>query len=176
MTKDKIILQEQIEDKVYLVRNKRVMFDRDLAELYGVPTRVLNQAVKRNSKRFPDDFMFQLNKQEFQNWRSQMVTSNVGAKMGLRRSPYVFTELGVAMLSSILNSERAIKINIGIMRVFVRIRQLIDTHREIAQKISQLERKYEHHEYQIQKIFDSIRELPKMDEAHLEIEGFKKKE
>src|SRR3989339_379023 len=173
MTKGKIILHEQIENKIYLLRDKKIMFDRDLAELYGVPTRALNQAVKRNIKRFPDDFMFQLNKQEFENWRSQIVTSNLSAKMGLRRKPYAFTELGVAMLSSILNSERAVQINISIMRVFVRIRQIVDSHREIAQKISQIERKYEHHDYQIQKIFDIIRNLPKFEEKHTLIEGFK---
>lgn len=174
MTKDKILLEQQIENKIYLVRRKKVMFDKDLAELYEIPTRLLNQAVKRNIKRFPEDFMIQLNKQEFENWRSQIVTSNPAAKMSLRRSPYVFTELGVAMLSSVLNSEIAIKINIGIMRVFVRIRQIVDTHRDIAQKINQLERKYEQHDYQIQKIFDTIRELPKLQETHIKINGFKK--
>ncbi|MCF7878796.1 MAG: ORF6N domain-containing protein [Candidatus Omnitrophica bacterium] len=113
-----MIRQDVIEKRIFLIRSQNVMFDRDLAELYQVETRTLNQAVKRNIDRFPKDFMFQLNKKEFENWRSQIVMSN-SDKMGLRRKPYVFTEQGVAMLSSVLNSKRAIQVNIAIMRVFV---------------------------------------------------------
>ena len=114
-----------------------------------------------------------MNDQEFQNWKSQIVISNLSARMGIRHKPNVFTEQGIAMLSSVLNSEKAIQINIGIMRVFVRIRHLIDTNREVAQKISQLERKYEHHDFQIQKLFDKVREIPILrEEKSAKIKGF----
>lgn len=113
-----------IQSKIYEIRGQKVMLDRDLAEMYGVQTKVLNQAVKRNIERFPEDFMFQLTTEETQYWKSQIVTSNA-IKMGLRRNPYAFTELGVAMLSSVLNSKIAIQINMGIMRAFVAVRQMI---------------------------------------------------
>ena len=113
-----------IQSKIYEIRGQKVMLDRDLAEMYGVQTKVLNQAVKRNIDRFPEDFMFQLTSEETQNWRSQFVTSN-SIKMGVRRNPYAFTVLGVAMLSSVLNSKTAIQINMGIMRAFVAVRQMI---------------------------------------------------
>jgi hypothetical protein len=113
-----------IQSKIYVIRGHKVMLDRDLAEMYGVETRVLNQAVKRNMDRFPNDFMFQLTEKEFENWKSQIVISNT-IKMGLRKLPYAFTELGVAMLSSVLNSKTAIQINMGIMRAFVAVRQLV---------------------------------------------------
>ena len=112
-----------IQSKIYEIRGQKVMLDRDLAEMYGVQTKALNQAVKRNIDRFPEDFMFQLTSEETQNWRSQFVTSN-SIKMGVRRNPYAFTELGVAMLSSVLNSKTAIQINMGIMRAFVAVRQM----------------------------------------------------
>jgi hypothetical protein len=114
----------QIQSKIYEIRGLRVMIDRDLAEIYGVETRVLNQAVKRNPERFPDDFMFQLTGDEFHYWKSQIVISNA-KNMGIRKKPFAFTELGVAMLSSVLNSKTAIQINMGIMRAFVVIRQAI---------------------------------------------------
>ena len=113
-----------IQSKIYEIRGQKVMLDRDLAEMYDVQTKVLNQAVKRNIERFPEDFMFQLTSEETNNWRSQFVTSN-SIKMGLRRNPYAFTELGVAMLSSILSSKLAIQVNINIMRAFVAVRQII---------------------------------------------------
>ena len=115
---------EVIQSKIYDIRGQKVMIDRDLAEMYGVETRTLNQAVKRNVDRFPEDFMFQLTDEETQNWKSQIVITN-SVKMGMRRNPYAFTELGVAMLSSVLNSKTAIQINMGIMRAFVAVRQLI---------------------------------------------------
>lgn len=115
---------EVIQSKIYDIRGQKVMIDRDLAEMYGVETRTLNQAVKRNVDRFPEDFMFQLTDEETQNWKSQIVITN-SVKMGMRRNPYAFTELGVAMLSSVLNSKTAIQINTGIMRAFVAVRQLI---------------------------------------------------
>ena len=115
---------EVIQSKIYDIRGQKVMLDRDLAEMYGVETRALNQAVKRNTDRFPVDFMFQLTDEETEIWKSQIVMSN-SIKMGVRRNPYVFTELGVAMLSSVLNSKTAIQINMGIMRAFVAVRQLL---------------------------------------------------
>lgn len=114
---------QAIQNKIYEIRGMKVMLNRDLAEIYGVETRTLNQSIKRNIERFPDDFMFQLTNEEVDNWKSQIVMSN-SIKMGLRRNPYAFTELGVAMLSSILNTKIAIQINISIMRAFVAIRQL----------------------------------------------------
>lgn len=133
-----------IQSKIYEIRGQKVMLDRDLAEMYGVQTKVLNQAVKRNIERFPDDFMFQLTNEETQNWKSQIVTSN-SIKMGLRRNPYAFTELGVAMLSSVLNSKVAIQINMGIMRAFVAIRRVMtlpstDKFAELKQDIADLKR------------------------------------
>lgn len=113
-----------IQQKIYVIRGEQVILDRDLAQLYGIETKVLNQAVKRNIKRFSKDFMFQLTKEETQNWKSQIVTSN-SIKMGLRRNPYAFTEQGIAMLSSILNSDTAIEVNIAIMRTFVAVRRLV---------------------------------------------------
>ena len=114
---------EVIEKKIFLIRGQKVMLDRDIAEMYGVETKRLNEQVRRNTKRFPEDFMFQLSKEEFENWRSQIATSN-SDKMGLRRRPYAFTENGVAMLSSVLTSDRAIEVNIQIMRTFTRLKTL----------------------------------------------------
>jgi len=115
---------EPIQNKIYEIRGYRVMIDRDLAEIYGVETRILNQSAKRNIKRFPQDFMFQLTDNEFEKWKSQIVITK-SVNMGLRRKPYAFTELGVAMLSSVLNSETAIGVNISVMRAFVAVRSLI---------------------------------------------------
>src|SRR3989338_11077011 len=124
--KSKVLVPtERIERTIFLIRGQKVMLDRDLADLYGVETRVLLQAVRRNSARFTKDFMFQFSQAELENWRSQFVMSNPAAKMALRRRPFVFTEQGVAMLSTVLNSDRAIRVNIEIMRAFVRLRQLI---------------------------------------------------
>lgn len=121
--KDELLV---IQSKIYEIRGQKVMLDRDLAEMYGVLTKVLNQAVKRNPDRFPEDFMFQLTNEETQNWKSQIVTTN-SIKMGVRRNPYAFTELGVVMLSSVLNSKTAIQINMSIMRAFVAIRHIAFT-------------------------------------------------
>jgi hypothetical protein len=150
---------ERIERAILLVRGQKVLLDRDLAELYGVATKVLNQAVRRNRKRFPEDFMFQLSKEELENWRSQFGTSNSAAKMGLRRRPYAFTEHGVAMLSSVLNSDRAIEVNIAIVRAFVRLRELLATHKELARKLADLERKLGEHDQKFQVVFEAIRQL-----------------
>ncbi len=147
-----VIPSEKIVNKIYIIRNRKVMLDRDIAELYGVKTMVLNQAVKRNIKRFPEDFMFQLNKTEMENWKSQIVISN-SEKMGLRKLPLAFTEQGVAMLSGILNSDRAINVNIQIIRTFVKIRELLATNEALQRKITQIEKKYD---IQIKKIFTTL--------------------
>ena len=152
-----IIPTELIEKKIYLIRGHRVMLDSDLAELYGVETKMLVRAVKRNIDRFPPDFMFQLTKEEFDNLRCHFGTSSQWG--GRRYLPYAFTEQGVAMLSSVLRSKRAIQVNIAIMRVFVRLRQILSTHKELAYKLSELERKIEKHDEEIKAIFDAIRQL-----------------
>ncbi len=158
----KIILQKIIEGKIFLIRGKKVMLDRHLAELYGVQTKVFNQAVQRNILRFPDDdFMFQLTKEELDNWRSQIVTSNKD-KMGLRRRPYVFTEQGVAMLSGVLNSDRAIMVNIQIIKAFVKMRKVLllaNTDIDIREKIARLEKEYEKHDQEIKAVFNFINKL-----------------
>lgn len=148
-----------IERRIYLFRGHNAMLDSDLAELYQVETRALVQAVRRNIDRFPGDFMFQLSKQELTNWRSQIVMSNPAAKMGLRKPPYAFTELGVAMLSSILRSDRAVHMNIVVMRAFVKLREIMGTHKDLTHKIEALERKYGQHDEEIQVIFKAIRKL-----------------
>ncbi len=153
---NEIVSLEVIATKILEVRGKRVMLDRDLAQLYGVETKVLIQAVKRNLKRFPDDFMYHLELKEVRNLRSQIVTSSWG---GRRYLTYVFTQEGVAMLSSVLNSERAIKVNIQIMRAFVKLRELLLTHKDLAIKIEALERKYADHDEKIAVIFEAIKKL-----------------
>ncbi len=150
-----IIPSELIVSKIYIIRNKKVMLDRDLAALYGVLTKVFNQTVKRNMRRFPPDFMFQLNNDEFEIWRSQIVTSK-SDKQGLRRPPYAFTEQGVAMLSSVLNSERAIQVNIQIMRAFTKLRKMALGYAGLRRKIDALEKKYD---AQFKVVFDAIRQL-----------------
>ena len=147
---------EIIERKIYLVRGKKVMFDRDLAELYGVTTGNLNKAVTRNLERFPQDFMFQLTPKEFKNLIFQFGTSRWG---GTRKLPRAFTEHGILSLSSVLKSHRAIQVNIAVMRTFVRLRQILSNHKELAHKLEQLERKIEKHDEDIHAIFDAIREL-----------------
>ena len=153
-----LITRERIESKILLIRGFKVMVDRDLAELYQVPTRRLNEQVKRNLKRFPSDFMFQMTEEEFNNWKSHFATSNKD-KMGLRKKPFVFTQEGVAMLSSVLNSERAIDVNIAIMRAFVNLREFIATHKELAQQFKELEKKVDKHDKEILIIFEIIRKL-----------------
>src|SRR3990172_6171207 len=135
---DAIVPIELIESKIYLIRGHKVMLDSDLAELYGVETRALVQAVKRNIGRFPLDFMFQLNNQEVISLRSQIVISKTG-RGGRRYLPYVFTEQGVAMLSSVLNSDRAIEVNIQIMRAFLKLREMIASHKDLAKRLDELE-------------------------------------
>jgi phage regulator Rha-like protein len=147
-----IIPSERIVSKIYIIRNRKVMIDRDLAGLYGVTTGNLNLAVRRNIKRFPEDFMFQMTKEEMKNWILQFATSN-STKMGLRKSPYVFTEQGVAMLSSVLNSDRAINVNIQIIRTFTKIRELLATNEALQRKMIEMEKKYDG---KIKEIFDTL--------------------
>lgn len=143
----------RIENAIFLIRDNKVMLDQDLAALYGVETRVLVQAVKRNQDRFPEDFMFQLSKDEYANLKSQIVISSWG---GRRTRPYAFTEQGVDMLSGVLRSKRAILVDIEIMRTFVRLRRILATHEELARKLAALERKYDK---QFKLVFDAIREI-----------------
>ena len=149
-----IIPQERIESKIFLIRGQKVILDLALAELYVVETKHLKRQVRRNLKRFPSDFMFQLTKHE--NLRCQNVTSSHG---GQRYLPYAFTEQGIAMLSSVLNSERAIQVNIAIMRAFTRIRKIMATHKELAHKIEELERKHSKHELEITTIFKVLKKM-----------------
>lgn len=148
-----LIPQVIIEQKIFLIRGKRVMLDKDLAVIYGVSTKVFNQAVKRNFKRFPEDFMFQLNKQEMDFLRSQFVTSKRG---GRRYGAYAFTEQGVAMLSSVLSSEKAIEVNIQIIRTFVKLREMIISNKELRGRLDKLEEKYDK---RFKVIFDTLRKL-----------------
>lgn len=161
---------EIITSKIYLIRNIKVMLDRSLAELYGVKTKVLKQAVKRNIGRFPKDFMFELTKLEFDNLRSQIVTSSWG---GTRYSPMVFTKQGVAMLSSVLNSDTAIKVNIQIMRAFTQLRQMLSTHKDLKKKIETMEKKYDQ---QFQIVFEAIKQLLEADAKPRKKIGFTVKE
>lgn len=162
-------VQALIGSRIFVLREQRVMLDSDLAELYGVQTKVLVQAVKRKLERFPADFMFQLEKQDFAALRSQFVTSS-STHGGRRTAPYAFTEQGVAMLSSVLNSPRAIAINIEIMRTFVRVRELANTHGELAERLNELEEKTEAlalqqdnfahtTRAQLKQVFEAIRQL-----------------
>ena len=153
-----IIPGEIIEQKIFLIRNQKVMRDTDLAKLYGVETFNLNKAVKRNLDRFPNDFMFQLTDKETGALTFQIGISNKG-RGGRRTPPYVFTEQGVAMLSTVLNSKRSIMVNIIIMRAFVKLREMLATHKDLALKIEALEGKYQQHDDTIKEIFEAIREL-----------------
>ena len=147
-----IIPVEQIASRMYILRGQKVMLDRDLAELYGVTTGRLNEQVKRNSNRFPKDFMFQLSKKEMDNWKSQIAISNPSLKMSLRKAPLVFTEPGVAMLSSVLHSERAVEVNIGIIRTFIRMREMLATNKDLARMV-------EKHDKEIALLYNSLKKL-----------------
>ena len=153
---DVAVPMEIIKGKIYLIRGQKVLLDNDLAEMYGVETKNLNRAVKRNMSRFPDDFMFQLTNEEAAGLRFQFGTSKTTGSGGRRYSPYVFTEQGIAMLSSILNSDRAVQVNIAIMRAFVQMRELATSNRVIAKRIDELEQKYD---AQFRVVFDAIREM-----------------
>jgi phage regulator Rha-like protein len=164
-----LIPVERIEKAILLIRRQKVMLDADLAELYGVETKMLVRAVKRNINRFPTDFMFQLSKEEFDNLRFHFGTSSDWG--GRRYPPYAFTEQGVAMLSSVLHSQRAIQVNIEIMRAFIRLRQMLASHVELARKLDALEKKYD---AQFKQVFEAIRQLMVPPEPKRRPIGFRK--
>lgn len=174
---DDLILRQKIEGEIYFIRGQRVMLDRDLAELYGVTTKRLNEQVRRNISRFPEDFMFQLTKEEYDILKCQFDTSNLRSQFatskerhgGRRYLPYVFTEQGVAMLSSVLNSERAIRVNIQIMRTFTKLRSLLLTHKDLQRKIEEMEKKYDQ---QFRVVFDAIKALLQYPEPKKKAIGF----
>jgi len=169
VNKKSLIPVDRIEKAILLIRGQKVMLDADLAELYDVETKVLVQAVKRNLERFPEDFMFQLSQEEFAILRSQIVTSSDWG--GRRYRPYAFTEQGVAMLSSVLRSRRAIQVNIEIMRAFIRLRQMLASHVELARKLDALEKKYD---AQFRQVFEAIRQLMAPPERKRRPIGFRK--
>ena len=169
VNKKSLIPVDRIEKAILLIHGQKVMLDADLAELYGVETKVLVQAVKRNLERFPEDFMFQLSQEEFAILRSQIVTSSDWG--GRRYRPYAFTEQGVAMLSSVLRSQRAIQVNIEIMRAFIRLRQMLASHVELARKLDALEKKYD---AQFKQVFEAIRQLMAPPEPKRRPIGFRK--
>lgn len=168
---------EVVVSRILLLRNQKTLLDADLAELYGVETRVLVQAVKRNIERFPEDFMFQLTTQEFNNLISQSVISSSGTQAahawgGRRKPPYAFTEQGVAMLSTVLNSSRAILVNIEIMRAFVKLREMLASNKDLAAKLNDLEHKVESHDQAIAGVLNAIRELMRPPEIKKRPIGF----
>ena len=169
-----LIPVESIVDKIILLRGEKVLIDRDLAELYDVETKQLKRAVRRNINRFPEDFMFQLTKEEYRSLRSQFGTLKRGAHS--KYPPMAFTEQGVAMLSSVLNSERAIEVNIAIMRAFVQLRKTLDSHVELARKLADLEKRFESHDEQILAIFEAIRQLMAPPDKKVKKIGFTVKE
>ncbi|NQT55890.1 MAG: ORF6N domain-containing protein [Desulfobacteraceae bacterium] len=171
---DLVVPVEQIQKSNFLIRGQKVLLDMDLTELYEVETRSLVQAVKRNIERFPSDFVFQLDKDEYDSLRSQIVISK--GKGGRRYLPYAFTEQGVAMLSSVLRSKRAIQVNVAIMRAFVKLREMLSTHKELAHKLSELEEHLKDHDHQIQTIFEAIRQLMTPPERPRKRIGFEVKE
>jgi hypothetical protein len=158
---------DEIAQRIYFIRGHKVMIDEDLAELYDVETRRLNEQVSRNAKRFPEDFMFQLTKSEYKNLISQFATSRCWG--GRRKMPFAFTEQGVAMLSGVLHSDRAIKVNIAIMRAFVQLRRILASHKELAQKLNCLEKKYD---AQFKVVFEAIRQLMQEEERPKTSIGF----
>jgi len=171
VNKKSLIPVDRIEKAILLIRGQKVMLDADLAELYGVETRVLVQAVKRNIERFPEDFMLQLSKEEVDFLRSQIVTLKEGRGQHSKYLPYAFTEQGVAMLSSVLRSQRAIQVNIEIMRAFIRLRQMLASHVELARKLDALEKKYD---AQFKQVFEAIRQLMAPPEPKRRPIGFRK--
>lgn len=159
MTGSNNINAERIAAAILVVRGKRVLLDADLAALYGVQTRVLNQAVKRNAKRFPADFMFRLSAREFENWRSQVVISNPGARMALRRVPFAFTEHGALMAATVLNSPRAVRTSLYIVRAFVQLRRFLAENEALARRLDAHEKKLTSHDQAIAGLVDTIRQL-----------------
>jgi hypothetical protein len=170
-----MIPDELVMNKIYLIRGQKVMLDRDLAELYDVDTRRLKEAVRRNIDRFPEDFMFEMTAEELENWRSQFATSK-SEKMGLRRPPFCFTEQGIAMLSSVLKSKTAIRVNIQIIRVFTRMREMIMTHKDILFQLEKIEKKLTGHDEDIALIFGYLKKLLTPPQPARQKIGFKRKD
>ena len=164
------ILREQVERTILLIRGQRVMLDTDLAQLYGVSTKRLNEQVHRNKKRFPSDFMFQLTLEEIERLRSQFATLKTSRGQHRKYRPYAFTEQGVAMLSSVLHSECAIHVNIAIMRAFVQLREIIGSNKGLARRLTELEQKYDS---QFRIVFEAMRELMAEPESKVKRIGFK---
>jgi len=178
------LTDEVLLNKIYDLRGVKVMIDSDLAELYEVETKYLKRQVKRNINRFPEDFMFEMNKEEFANWRRQFVTSNNPAKMGLRYAPYVFTEQGVAQLSSVLRSDRAVQVNIQIIRLFTKMRRLILTHKDILLELEKVQKRMNDQDGKIEKVFNYLRQFmeqrekpitPQTSKEPRKLIGFKRK-
>jgi hypothetical protein len=179
MNENLILPEDAIINRIYLIRGKKVMIDRDLASLYDVETKQLKRQVKRNLERFPEDFMFEMTKEEFDRWRSQFGTSNA-EKMGLRYAPFCFTEQGIAMLSSVLNSKTAIQVNIQIIRIFTRMREFLANHSELLLKMEQFEKALlkqreinNKHDEDIEIIFEALKRLLKTNPEPRKRIGFK---
>jgi hypothetical protein len=170
------VSEETILEKIYIIRGLKVMLDKDLAEMYGVEVRILNQAVKRNASRFPDDFMFQLTEIEFKSLISQIVISENKGRGGTRKPPYAFTEQGVAMLSSVLNSETAIQVNIQIIRLFTRMKQLIFDSKDLWMKIEKIEQHLVKNDEDIKTVFAYLKKLLIQENKPREPIGFRKPE
>lgn len=174
-----IVPEEAIMSKIYLIRGLKVMLDMDLAELYGVETKQLKRAVRRNLSRFPGDFMFELTAEELANWRNQFGTSN-REKMGIRYLPYAFTEHGVLMLASVLNRERAVQVNIRIVRIFTKMREMLLAHHDIIDNLSQIEHNLSVHDDKILLIFEYLKQLEQDRQQQVELKerkriGYKRK-
>ncbi len=170
-----IVTLDDVERRIYDIRGEKVMLDSELAVLYGVTTKRLNERVRRNQERFPDDFTFQLNELDLENLRSQIATSSSRTYGGRRYLPYVFTEQGVAMLSSVLNSERAVQVNIAIMRAFVNMRRLVASNEEIKKKLAAIERKLGDHDESFKTVFAAIRAMMKAESRSEQIGYIRKK-
>ena len=173
--KELMLPDELVMNKIYLIRGQKVMLDRDLAELYGVETKRLKEAIRRNIDRFPEDFMFEMSLDELENWRTQFATSN-SETMGLRHSPFCFTEQGVAMLSSVLKSETAIRVNIQIIRIFTRMREMIMNHKDILLQLEKIEKKLTGHDEDITLIFQYLKQLLNSPSPPRQRIGFKRKD
>lgn len=168
-----LVPEETVISRIYFIRGQKVMIDRDLAELYDVETKRLKEAVKRNLSRFPSDFMFTMNTSEFKNWRSQFASSNSNVRMGLRYKPFCFTEQGVTMLSCILNSPRAIEVNIHVIRVFTRLRETLMSNKDILHKLEKLEKQVSKNSEDVSKIFSVLRQLLQEPESPRKRIGYK---
>jgi phage regulator Rha-like protein len=171
-TKMIAVADEAIMNKIFVIRGQKVMIDRDLAELYEVETKRLKEAVRRNFNRFPKDFMFEMNKREFGNWRTQNATSKED-KQGLRYAPFCFTEQGVTMLSCVLSSVRAIEVNIQIIRIFTKMKEMLQTHKDILLQLQKIEKKLIAHDEDIQLIFEYLKKLLNPPQEPRQRIGFK---